>query len=313
MATKTLSAAAFNRAANFIREQARPLEQALFAHHFEGASAEAVLSALVAFQNPDGGFGHALEADVTTPASSALATGIGLRRLQELGCSNNQPMVQQTVAYLQASFDEKCNVWPVLPPTAQELPRAPWWHDEDGSLAGIFGGYRIIPRAQLLAGLWHYAGSVEKEWLRELTRHTIDDILVEESLGSGGGDDLRYALDLAECATLPNSERQRLQPHLRQVAPQVVNTDPAAWAGYSITPLKLAPHPDSLVADLLSDALDAHLDYLIDQQQADGSWQPTWTWGNLYPEAWPSARRAWAGLITLETLTALRAFGRLAA
>ena len=78
---KTLSGRAFERASRFLLEQARPLERALFRQRFEGAGAEGALVALSAFQNEDGGFGRALEPDLRSPSSSALATAIGLQTL----------------------------------------------------------------------------------------------------------------------------------------------------------------------------------------------------------------------------------------
>ena len=77
---KQLSPEAFCRARHFLKAEARPLDRALFEHRFEKAPAQVVLNALDAYQNEDGGFGRALEADLRTPTSSALATGHGLSR-----------------------------------------------------------------------------------------------------------------------------------------------------------------------------------------------------------------------------------------
>ena len=52
---KQLTQEAFDRAADFLRTQARPLERALFAHAFEDGRRTAVLAALVPYQNDDGG------------------------------------------------------------------------------------------------------------------------------------------------------------------------------------------------------------------------------------------------------------------
>ena len=72
---KKLSREAFNQAREFLKTQARPLDRALFEVRFEGASVEHVVDELAAFQNKDGGFGHALEPDLRTPTSSALISG----------------------------------------------------------------------------------------------------------------------------------------------------------------------------------------------------------------------------------------------
>ena len=65
------------------------------------------------------------------------------------------------------------------------------------------------------------------------------------------------------------------------------------------------------MADLLQDDLQAQLDYVIDRQTAQGTWEPTWTWGDFYPQVWEQAELEWRGHLTLETLTSLHAFGRI--
>ena len=104
---KQLGQEALGRACQFLVTQARPLERALFEHRFEGATVDGALAELARFQNEDGGYGQALEPDLRTPSSSALATGIGLRMLRELRCPVDHPMVRKAVAYLIATYDDE--------------------------------------------------------------------------------------------------------------------------------------------------------------------------------------------------------------
>ncbi|MBS3784431.1 MAG: hypothetical protein KGY78_08300, partial [Anaerolineae bacterium] len=62
---------------------------------------------------------------------------------------------------------------------------------------------------------------------------------------------------------------------------------------------------------ILWDDLQRNLNYEIDHQTSAGSWEPTWTWGPLYPDAWAKAKLEWRGHLTLEMLATLRAFGRI--
>lgn len=62
----------FEKARQFVYRNARPVDLARWQYHFEGGSREAVLTALACYQNPDGGFGHALEADAWNPNSTPL-------------------------------------------------------------------------------------------------------------------------------------------------------------------------------------------------------------------------------------------------
>jgi hypothetical protein len=309
---KQLTREAFDRARRFLNTQARPLDRAMFEHRFEGASAEDVVAELAHFQNEDGGFGRALEPDLRTPSSSALATGVALRALKELRCSADHPMVRAAVRFLLATFDHSTNVWRVVPRDANSFPHAPWWHDEQGSLARTFDDFQIIPRAEIVGLLHHYAALVPADWLNEVTEHAVAAIeTMEADKFGGGGDTLCYALSLAETKALPQSFKDRLIPRLRALTVTVVSRDPQEWASYSAPPLKVAPSPHSLIADLLWDDLQVHLDYQIDRQTPAGTWEPTWSWGDFYPGVWEQARREWRGHLTLEALTALQAFERI--
>ena len=134
----------------------------------------------------------------------------------------------------------------------------------------------------------------------------------DEKFG-GGGDTLVYALRLADAPELANNFKSRLEPRLREVADQIVTRDPKAWSSYAAPPLKLSPNPDSLVTDLMPDDLQVHLDYLIEQQTPEGSWEPTWNWGDFYPTDWEQAKQEWRGVLTLDSLISLRVFGRITA
>jgi len=308
---KQLSRGAFNRARRFLKTQARSLDRALLEHRFEAASAERVLDELVRYQNDDGGFGHALEPDVRTPSSSALATGIGLTILKELECSPEHTMVADAVRFLRETFDEEAHVWRVIPHDANDYPHAPWWHDEDSSLARTFDDFLIIPRAQIVGLLHDYSALVPTDWLDATTDVTVTAIeTLEDDAFGGGGDTLRYALDLAETEPLPQRFKDRLRPRLRELASQIVCRDPQEWNGYCATPLKIAPAPGSVVEDVLGEYLQRNLDYKIDHQSPAGAWEPTWTWGDFYPDVWEQAKLEWRGHLTLQTLTTLHAFGR---
>jgi len=305
-----LSRQAFERGRAFLKAQARPLDRALFEHRFEAAPAEAVVAELGRYRNDDGGFGHALEPDVRTPSSSVLATGIALRILEELGVEADHVLVCSAIHYLLASYDPVSRTWRPVPGDGNDHPHAPWWHDDgQGSLARTFDDFLVIPRAGIVALLHAFSAGVPGPWLAEVTAHTLASIETIERLGTGGGDDLVNALHLAESETLPAPARARLLARLRSVVPAVVSRNPSEWAGYSIQPLRVAAYPESPVAHLIWDELESNLDYQVAAQAADGAWEPNWTWGAAYPQAWEQARREWRGHLALETLTTLRAFG----
>jgi len=310
---KQLGREAFGRARQFLVTQARPLERALFEHRFEGTSVDGALGALARFQNKDGGFGQALEADLRTPSSSALATGIGLRMLRELKCPADHAMVRKAVAYLITTYDDEAQVWRAVPPDTNSFPHAPWWHDEDGSLARLFDDFRIIPRALIVGSLHHFSALVPMNWLEGVTEETVRYIETVEVLGEGGGSDLGYVISLAEAENLPQSYAARLEIRIKKAISAAVVRDPAKWGSYCATPLRMVPSSTSIGADLIQDELQMHLDYQIAHQSSEGTWDPNWSWGDAYPEVWEQARLEWRGHLTLEAVTQLCAFGRMEA
>lgn len=308
---KRLSPQAFERSRRFLETKARPLERAAFAYQFMGAPVDRVLDELACFQNSDGGFGRALEPDLRTPSSSALATGLGLRTLKELGCVADHPMVRKAVAYLVDTFDPGARTWQVAPADANAFPHAPWWHDDNGNLTQRFDGFRIIPRALIVALLHHYSALVQKRWLLQSIEETVKYIERVKVLGGGGGSDLEYSISLAEAENLSPQFKARLKARIEKAIPAVVVRDASKWSSYCITPLRIIPAPQSLGADLITDELQMHLDYQIAHQTQDGTWDPTWSWGGAYPADWEQAKLEWRGVLTLEALSQLRAFRRL--
>ena len=59
----------FTAAEHFLAANARVLERRRYEHLFRGGGTDPVRAAVMAYRNPDGGFGHALEPDGRCPGS----------------------------------------------------------------------------------------------------------------------------------------------------------------------------------------------------------------------------------------------------
>ena len=302
-----LSAERFHAARAFIEREGRPLEVALLRQETDGGGADAVLAALAAFQNPDGGFGHGLEPDMASPASSAIATSIGLRLLIRVGAPAGHPMVTGVLRWLDDNLDREAGVWQIVGPGVELAPHAPWWgwsKDMAGSdsIAGAKLGFRFNPTAELLGQLYRYrsAGPSAVAVIAERRmRQTVAETPVIESAY-----DLKCAIRLAETPEAPADLREALTTLVRgSVAAHDPDDEHAPV-------LELAPRPDSLVADLVASRVDSAAETLIAGQQADGGWIPFWDWSFVDADAWARAQRDWRGWITREALETLTAWGR---
>jgi len=296
------------QARSFIFAFARPLEQALYALWFEGGTPEAVLARLARFQNADGGFGHALEPDLRTPESSAIATTIALQILRALNTPDHHPPVRGAIGYLLDTYDQKQQRWPIVTAAAGMAPHAPWW-EPDAELSQRFGEFLANPRAEIAGYLYEYAALVPAELLDALGRATVDHL--EQLPARMEMHDLLCYVRLAETKNLPPDMRTRIMARLRPAVAATVVREAAAWEAYSLPPLAVVSTPDSPFAALFGAELEANLDALVARQGDDGAWSPNWSWADTFPEAWAAAERDWKGVLTLTNLRTLRSFGRL--
>jgi hypothetical protein len=280
-------------AAGFIWRHARLIDRHRYAHLFLGAEPEPIIRALRAYQNPDRGFGHALEPDIRTPSSQPGATMHALEMLAEAGAFDD-PMVGDVCAFLVSITRDDGGV-PFVLPSAMEHPHAPWWQPADES---------SVIQTAAHAALLHAHGH-EHPWLDGATAFCwahIDEGRLDGSYGA------RFAVAFLDA--VPDEARaaaalDRLGPWL--VAEGLVALDPADVTGETFTPLDYSPRPGLRSRRMFDDgAIDAHLDVLAAGQQDDGGWTVPWP-------AWsPAAELDWRGYVTVDALKVLRANGRLA-
>ncbi len=299
----------YARAREFVLTQGRPLDRARLLFHFESGPAGAVLAELAAYQNEDGGFGRALEPDLRTPVSSAVATWTACHVLHEIGADSDEPVVRRTVQYLLGSYDPGERRWWIVPPETDASPRAGWWAYQD--IAGNFGDCLLNPTAGLAGALWEHPELVPPALLGDLTEAVLArlDGFADEQLDRG---DLTATELFVQARHLPAAARERALGALRRAAARLVEHRPQEWTAYPLQPLDVARTPDSPLSPAVDPAsVAANLDYLLALQQPDGSWPLTWTWADIDPQAWALAERDAKGLVAVERLLTLRAYGRL--
>lgn len=301
---KQLTKQAYNQAVAYLKREARPLEQTLFAYHFEGGSAADVLEALAAFQNADGGFGHGLEPDIRLADSSVITTTIAFQTLREIGAAGDHPLVVNACHYLNSTYQPNQVRWPIVPANIDDAPHAPWW-EADGDLAHSAAN----PRAEIAGYLWDYP-EYFAEGIRAVVTNEVERYLQEQPDNMPMHDLLCY-VRFWETPTLPPEMRARVLEKLRAIAVNVVARDPAAWREYGLPPLAICFAPDSPFAQDFGPEIEHNLDFLIESQGEQGAWMPNWSWFGLWPEVWTTAQREWSGRITLRNLLLLRRFGRI--
>ena len=300
-----LSKEAFGRASNYINEFGRPLEVARFAYHFEGGPAGAVVGELKAFQNEDGGFGHALEPDMRTPESSALATSVAFQMIRELPGDAVVELVQPAFNYLVQTFDTSKATWRIIPPAAASSPHAPWW--SQAGETDRFANFSLNPTAELLGYIIEFSSDISPaSFVSNLSNKVLAHILQLDEIEAH---EYQCCIRLSQTPNLPSEYRERLIDKLVSLMAGVVALDSTAWSGYALLPLQVADSPESPFYASLEGIIGANLNFEIGNQDDDGSWWPLWSWGDNFADVWPVAQKEWAGYLTLAKLLTCKNYG----
>lgn len=297
------SSDSFERAQTFLHTHARSLDQCLWAYYCGTGSAEAVLRELARYQNPDGGFGHALEPDFRLTASSPMATSVGLQYAHAVEANAHHALIIGAVEYLQRTYEPTHGYWPATFPDVNAEPHAPWWHLDN--LSAPDEATWPNPSAELIGYLHAYAERVDPAFLAQVTQRAHQNLQVSDPTPN------LYNLMCwqralphlpLELQTEVRVYLQTLIGQLRPLTPEKLGEVQVYW---------LAPSPQAPFAQLAPEEVHDLLEWEIVQQAADGGWWPRWQWGQ-YPEVWAIARQEWAGKLTVDCLRALQLFGKYA-
>ncbi|MFS1301744.1 hypothetical protein [Streptosporangium longisporum] len=282
----------FGSARDFLLREGRLLERRLFATLFEGASADGVVDSLRGYQNPDGGFGHGLEPDKRCPASLPIDVETAFQTLVTAGSPAGGQMVSRACDWL-ATVAAPDGLVPLSLPVMEGYPRAGHWSDWTYAPG-------LNPTAGL-AGLLHRMG-VEHPWLTRATEGCWAELEKGFPKDAHAMSETMVFLEHVPDRDRAESAAERVGAWLPELS--WYRADPAD-PGYGVTPLHLAPTPESHWRRLFpDDVIEGHLDRLTKDRQPDGGWAITWE----PPGA--AATLEYRGVETLRALQVLTAYGR---
>lgn len=296
----------YGLARNFLYKNARPLDLARWKLLFENGSKEDVLTFLAAYQNEDGGFGHALEPDCWNPYSSPVQTWVATQIIKEVALEEKEhPVVQGILKYLSSGADFDGHTWANSIPTNDAYPHAPWWSFDPGQettynpTASLIGF--ILKFADKHNKIYDLARVLAQEAYAYFTfHHPLDEMHMVanfvdlfEALNESGNDAL---VDMVEFKRLLHAQIQH-----------VVTYDTSKWA------VEYVCKPSLFIHDKTSDfypenqeICEYECEFLTESQEADGTWAVTWGWGD-YPEEWPISKNWWISDLIIKNVKFMKA------
>lgn len=300
----------FQKAREFIGRNARPLDFARWQYHFESGSQEAVLRALAAYQNEDGGFGHALEADSFNPNSCPIQTLTAATILQEIGLTApDHPIIQGILRYLAsgADFDAQHRQWLNTVPSNNDYPCAVWWkYGEQGSAfkynptAGLAGF--AIRYAAPQSALYHLACDIAQE--------AVDWLLSQPPMAEQHVTACFISL-YTYCAEASAQlfDMAALREHLSAQVHICLDGVEEKWGKeYVAMPSDLIASKDSIFYADNVEIVAAQCEYIKRCQLPDGSFPVVWQWWNDHRE-YELAANWWKSDIAIRYMRHLKDFG----
>jgi hypothetical protein len=285
-----------DQAERFMWLNARLLDRLRFEYHFRGGDGARVVAAIRPYQNPDGGFGQAIEPDMRGPVSQPVAVATALAVLDDVGALDGD-MLPATLGYLESITGPDGGL-PFVLASVVDYPRAPWWQPEPGEDGGVLSN--LNPTGSILAAL--YKNGIEHPWIGRATAFCWQRLDEMTETSPYEARSVIEFLDRVPDRARAEAAYDRLSKLL--IEGGHVATDPEGGEGFS--PLHYAARPDTMARTLVSaEVMDAYLDRLAEQQADDGGWRfdfPSWT---------PITTPEWRGVVTLESLMTLRDNGRL--
>jgi hypothetical protein len=293
-------------AEDFIWRNARLIDRHRYAYLFRGGSADAVVAALIAYQNPDGGFGNALEPDARGASSQPAHLKSAFEILDEIGRSPG-PMVEAMVRFLESVTTPEGGV-PLVLRSVNEAAHPDWWGVEEGDGATLMA-------TAVLAGYLH-KWQVAHPWLARATEYCWDRI---SALQQTHPYEVEFCLPFLDHVP----DRRRAEEAAARLG-RIVREQHLVWPDRALpieqfispgygpreahTPLDYAPQLRTLARSWFSDAeIERDLTTLSAVQGEDGGWYFNWREWNL------ATTIEWRPIVTIRALTTLRAYGRLPA
>ncbi|HEX2038505.1 MAG TPA: hypothetical protein VHF47_02110 [Acidimicrobiales bacterium] len=286
-------------ARDFVTTHARLLDRRRLQQAAGRADAAAVLAALDAYRNDDGGYGWGLEPELRTPGSQPLHALHAFEVLEECGPTSGSRAVELCEWLATIAFDD--GGLPFVLPIAETAGCAPWFTDADpttpsfhGTAAVVGAALRMARRDSVVASHPWLARAVDwcLDAIAALERpHAYETMFALRLLDALAPDDPLAADDLARvAATLPPSGALPVEGGIE---------------GEMLRPLDYSPDPGTPLRAQLDPAIvEADLDRLAGLQQADGGWAVD------FASFSPAAALEWRGIATVRALTVLHANSR---
>jgi hypothetical protein len=260
--------------------------------------AHAVLAALQAYRNADGGYGWGIEPDLRSPESQPLGAMHAFEVLAEIGPATSPVGVELCDWLASVTLDD--GSLPLTLPITDPSGSSPVWLDADPTQSSLQMTAQVAANALRVAR--HDDGVASHAWLARAAGWCSDYIASLDA--APVAHELMFAARFVDA--LAGMDRGPVEGLLERLARFIPSDGTVPVAGgaadEALRPLDLVTHPESVVRQLLAhDAVTADLDRLAKGQDPDGGWTVD------FSSSSPAATLEWRGYTTVSAVAVLLA------
>jgi hypothetical protein len=282
-------------AVSFMARHARMLDRRRLQLLLGAGDPGAVLSALDAYRNPDGGYGWGIEPDLRAAESQPAGA---LHAFEALG--DVAPVTSARAAELcdwLASVTLPDGGLAFALPVGDDAGVAPFWANADPAVSSLQITAYVAAAAHRVAA--SDPAVAAHGWLAQATRYCLDTIAALDAAPHALV--VNASLGLLDAVHDTQPEAPALLERLGELIPADGRLPVAGGAeDESIRPLDLAPFPGRPVrAQLRPDVVARDLERLAGEQQDDGGWRVD------FASHSPAAALEWRGYATVRALDVL--------
>lgn len=283
-------------AVSFLATHGRVLDRRRLQLLLGAGDPDAVMSALDAHRNPDGGYGWGLEADLRAAESQPGAALHAFEVIEDIAPVTS-PRAAELCDWL-ASVSLPDGGLPFALPVHDAAGLAPFWAEANPGTSSLQITAYVAAAAGRVAV--HDPAVAGHPWLAAATRYCLTAI---RALGEDPFVlELLAALSFLDAAHDRSPEAGELLDRLGGFLPASGSMRVAGGAeGEAVHPLDFAPFPNRPVRRLFSPAaISADLRRLVQDQQDDGGWKVD------FRSYSPAAELEWRGYKTVSSIAILR-------
>ncbi|RGC17076.1 hypothetical protein DXA38_06140 [[Clostridium] innocuum] len=289
-----------------MHRNARGLELAKWRFYFEGGDAESVIDELQYYQNIDGGFGHALEADCWNPASAPSQMFYAIHILHELAYQDTtHPVIQNMLRYLESGKDMVDGFWVSILPSNNQYPHAPWWTKTDRKTFDVY-----MPNADICWFILKFAQKDSPLYDRavSMVQRMLNLFLSQNEVEPHSLESMMFLLrELQKTDSSCGQLEDAATAHGIQLMRGLIEVNPDTWTAYCITPSFFIHDRLHPLYPEYRELLKLEVQRLMETRDADGCWDINWVWQE-YESAYRLSANWWKSSVTMQKLMLYETF-----